>query len=358
MSEISKELDRLRLKAFKTNSPSDKQAYYDALSRAFQRGELVEASVSPAIGEGSRVELEEAEAAIAELIGGAWNARQVGDIHGWSSRAKARVSEIFSALRSPPEPVSGEWPDFSAPPKYENPAKGWTDPRLPDFRLIWATARSAGYSVGLHGSMKRDCDLIAAPWVEDSASPEDLISALCAALNARQVGEIEQKPLGRVAVTLQINGFFKPIDLSIAPRVSPRRDAPEPVASTHEERIALAQALTWDINNISPDEVLEIIDRLAGQGFELRRISASPPDGELVRMREALDDLCKLTFAVQHNPNCPAPWLVRLPGKGPIDMKPYGDPLGRVPHQTGDILGFGKTFDEAARAALSVKGAK
>jgi hypothetical protein len=62
---------------------------------------------------------------------------------------------------------------------------------------------------------------------------------------------------------------------------------------------------------------------------------------------------CGLTFAVQHNPNCPSPWLVRLPGKGPIDMLPYGDPLRLVKHQTGDILGFGKTLEEAARAALT-----
>lgn len=64
-------------------------------------------------------------------------------------------------------------------------------------------------------------------------------------------------------------------------------------------------------------------------------------------------ELCQLTFAVQHNPNCPSPWLVRLPGKGPIDMKPYGDALRLVRHETGDILGFGKTLDDAARAALS-----
>ncbi|MGO8242996.1 hypothetical protein [Rhizobium johnstonii] len=73
-------------------------------------------------------------------------------------------------------------------------------------------------------------------------------------------------------------------------------------------------------------------------------------DGEAERFPT---ELLTLTFAVQHNPNCPSPWLVRLPGNGPIDMLPYGDPLGRVRHQTGDILGFGKTFGEAARVALS-----
>ena len=60
------------------------------------------------------------------------------------------------------------------------------------------------------------------------------------------------------------------------------------------------------------------------------------------------------TFAVQHNPNCPSPWLVRMPGKSMvIDMKPYASfgPLEKD-EMTGDILGFGKTFGEAAAIAL------
>jgi hypothetical protein len=44
------------------------------------------------------------------------------------------------------------------------------------------------------------------------------------------------------------------------------------VGSTHEERIALASALTWDVSNITPDEVREIIARLADEGFRLQRI--------------------------------------------------------------------------------------
>lgn len=67
----------------------------------------------------------------------------------------------------------------------------------------------------------------------------------------------------------------------------------------------------------------------------------------------AFEELCGLTFAIQHNPNCPAKFLVRLPGKsGRIDMKPYADRLGFIRHQTGDVLGFGKTLHEAARIAL------
>lgn len=111
----------------------------------------------------------------------------------------------------------GVWPNFIAPPQYPDPCEGWEDPRLPPFDIIWKVARDQGYAIGLHGSMKRDCDLIAAPWVEHAALPAALISALCAALNARQIGPVEQKPLGRVAVTIQIDGYFKHIDLSIMP---------------------------------------------------------------------------------------------------------------------------------------------
>ncbi|KQU96825.1 hypothetical protein ASD00_18440 [Ensifer sp. Root31] len=50
-------------------------------------------------------------------------------------------------------------------------------------------------------------------------------------------------------------------------------EAGKPVASTHEERIALATALTWDINIITPEDVREILARLAGLGFELRRLA-------------------------------------------------------------------------------------
>jgi len=61
-----------------------------------------------------------------------------------------------------------------------------------------------------------------------------------------------------------------------------------------------------------------------------------------------------VTYAIQHNPNCPAKYLVRLVGEsGRIDLKPYGNHLPRVKHETGDILGFGKTLDEAIDNALA-----
>jgi hypothetical protein len=63
--------------------------------------------------------------------------------------------------------------------------------------------------------------------------------------------------------------------------------------------------------------------------------------------------LMKMTFAIQHNPNCPRPFLVRLPGfhVGALDMKTY---YGPAEGRTKDALGFGTTAEEAAHAALAI----
>lgn len=68
------------------------------------------------------------------------------------------------------------------------------------------------------------------------------------------------------------------------------------------------------------------------------------------------DEIFSHTFVVQYNPNCPSPWLVRLPGESLfIDLKPYSS-LTAPSDRTGDILGFGITFEKAARTALKEGG--
>ncbi len=119
--------------------------------------------------------------------------------------------------------LTGIWPDFIAPSKYKNPDPRWTDPGLPDFRLIWKLAREVGYSVGLHGSMVRDCDLIAAPWTEEAVSAQELIDHLCKGLDAFVLGkqdpEPAQKPHGRLGWCLQIRDAYKKhLDISVMPR--------------------------------------------------------------------------------------------------------------------------------------------
>jgi hypothetical protein len=46
-------------------------------------------------------------------------------------------------------------------------------------------ASTHGYAIGVHGSLERDVDLIAVPWVRESASPDDLADAVARALGSR-----------------------------------------------------------------------------------------------------------------------------------------------------------------------------
>jgi hypothetical protein len=63
----------------------------------------------------------------------------------------------------------------------------------------------------------------------------------------------------------------------------------------------------------------------------------------------------KETFAVQHCPNCPKPYLVRLipKYKGTLDLKPYA--YVKRDQLTEDICGFGTTLAEAADAAKTLR---
>ncbi len=61
-----------------------------------------------------------------------------------------------------------------------------------------------------------------------------------------------------------------------------------------------------------------------------------------------LDRLHNKTFAIQHNPNCPSPFLIRIVGKGAaaLDYLSY--------RETKDALGYGKTLEEAVENVLHV----
>ena len=99
------------------------------------------------------------------------------------------------------------------------PDSSWEYPKLPPVDLIRQYAKEVGYAIGEHGSKERDLDLIAVPWSSNADSPEKLIQHLCEKLDAAQVGEIESKPLGRIAVSIQMRGWYRHIDLSITPIV-------------------------------------------------------------------------------------------------------------------------------------------
>lgn len=88
-------------------------------------------------------------------------------------------------------------------------------------------ARFHGYAVGVHGSLKRDIDLIAIAWTDQAVPAEDLVQYIRGAIggvlgNCLQIGEHSEKPHGRIAYTLVHPGFVGEIDLSV---VGPRKSA-------------------------------------------------------------------------------------------------------------------------------------
>lgn len=66
--------------------------------------------------------------------------------------------------------------------------------------------------------MERDVDLIAAAWTEDAVSADDLAEHIADNMDAKVLVR-EEKPLGRIAFSIQIDGWYKIIDLSVAPKV-------------------------------------------------------------------------------------------------------------------------------------------
>ena len=96
------------------------------------------------------------------------------------------------------------------------PHPAWDEPAIPDVEPIRRLAREVGYAIGVHGSQERDLDLIAAPWTEEAVSAEELADHIARGINGRVLYP-SPKPLGRWACNIQIDGWFKLIDLSVSP---------------------------------------------------------------------------------------------------------------------------------------------
>lgn len=71
---------------------------------------------------------------------------------------------------------------------------------------IREAARAQGYAIGLHGSMRRDLDLIAVPWVAVPAHRDELAKAihLAACGTSQTAYQWERKPFGRHATSMPI----------------------------------------------------------------------------------------------------------------------------------------------------------
>lgn len=90
-------------------------------------------------------------------------------------------------------------------------------------RCAQNVAKGYGYAIAVHGSLIRDVDLLAVPWIENTAiTPSMLAEGIAAALPGVVKGPWEKKPHGRVAVVIypKIRYGFDTwyIDLSVMPR--------------------------------------------------------------------------------------------------------------------------------------------
>lgn len=95
------------------------------------------------------------------------------------------------------------------------------DPRLPPIDRIRELAKEVGYAVGVHGSQQRDLDVIAAPWSDNAVGNHALIEHIAKGLATEngpaRVVDVERKPLGRYAATIQMDGWYKQLDISVCP---------------------------------------------------------------------------------------------------------------------------------------------
>lgn len=95
------------------------------------------------------------------------------------------------------------------------------EPPVVGYAELRQAAREVGYSLTLHGSLRRDFDLVAVPWEERAVGNGAFVGWLqrrgADLLGKRLLllGGSGAKPYGRLAFTLVIDGWAKPIDLSV-----------------------------------------------------------------------------------------------------------------------------------------------
>ncbi|HNP65938.1 MAG TPA: hypothetical protein PKH39_18565 [Woeseiaceae bacterium] len=92
--------------------------------------------------------------------------------------------------------------------------------RIHDIQII---GRASGYALAIHGSMKRDLDVIAVPWTQKAVKAETLVTRLCEALDLGFSADNNptQKPHGRRCWTLvTLNSSTGYMDLSVMPRTN------------------------------------------------------------------------------------------------------------------------------------------
>lgn len=99
------------------------------------------------------------------------------------------------------------------------------------YPMLLQIAKDHGYALTVHGSLHRDFDLVAIPWIEEASDPYDLITAIKNATATVFTHEdfdhiepernVTQKPHGRLAYSLHVtnSGMYGGyLDISVMPK--------------------------------------------------------------------------------------------------------------------------------------------
>ena len=100
------------------------------------------------------------------------------------------------------------------------------------YPMLQQIAKDLGYALCVHGSVHRDLDIVAIPWVEEAADPLDLIKAMKAATAAVTHNDEHddlipdckpsKRPHGRVSYSLHFTNrgmYGGYLDISIMPKI-------------------------------------------------------------------------------------------------------------------------------------------
>lgn len=74
-----------------------------------------------------------------------------------------------------------------------------------------------GFALACHGSLARDFDLIAVPWIDKPSNPDEILKEITTHFWIRLIGKPEAKNHGRIAYTISIGHGECAIDLSFMP---------------------------------------------------------------------------------------------------------------------------------------------
>ena len=104
----------------------------------------------------------------------------------------------------------------------EKPVPGYSPVYCALYPELAKLAREHGYALAVHGSLRRDFDLIAVPWAEAPSDPDVLVEAFTTTFALHRTSDSPvKKAHGRIAYTISIGFGEAALDLSFMPRAEP-----------------------------------------------------------------------------------------------------------------------------------------